>query len=311
MTQQERHSLKPAVVGSRHSLFTFASRLRSRLRSQLSARTLATYATAINSFRRFLSGGDIALECITASLLKSYQAHLLASGCSLNTVSFYMRKLRAIYNRAVDSRLIADRKPFRGVFTGMEKTSKRALPCSDITSLRLADLSHKPKMQFARDMFLLSFYLRGISFVDMAFLRRADLCGGIITYRRHKTHQRLSIRWTERMQQILDRYPSNTSGFLLPLITGDEGDLRKAYINAGQRINYHLKRLGKLLRLSSKVTMYCSRHSWATIARDKGIALSVISEGLGHESERTTRIYLDSLSASKVDKANDIVSNAV
>jgi site-specific recombinase XerD len=298
-------------ISQEHTLFNFAQSVVTQLQYQVTARTGETYKTTLNSFKRFRNGEDIMLDAITSTVLKNYQAWLIGTGCTRNTVSFYMRKLRALYNRAVDDEIIADKRPFRHVFTGIEKTQKRAIPCDEISKIRKVDLTKMPKMKFARDMFLLSFYLRGMSYVDMTFLRKSDLSNGTVTYRRHKTNQLITIKWTDKMQQIVDNYPANDSQFLLPIIVSDSCDLRKAYVNIGQRINYHLKKLGKLLNISTNLTMYCSRHSWATIARDKGIALSVISEGLGHDNERTTQIYLASLSPSKVDKANDIVSSAI
>jgi site-specific recombinase XerD len=298
-------------ISQEYTLFNYAQGVIAQLDQQLTARTGETYKTTLNSFKRFRNGEDIMLDAITGALLKKYQTWLIGSGCSRNTVSFYMRKLRALYNRAVDDEIIVDKRPFRHVFTGIEKTQKRAIPCDEISKIRTADLTRLPKMKFARDMFLLSFYLRGMSFVDMTFLRKSDLSDGTITYRRHKTNQLITIKWTDKMQQIVDTYPTNESQFLLPIIVNDGCDLRKAYVNVGQKINYHLKKLGKMLNISINLTMYCSRHSWATIARDKGIALSVISEGLGHDNERTTQIYLASLSPSKVDKANDIVIGAI
>ena len=58
---------------------------------------------------------------------------------------------------------------------------------------------------------------------------------------------------------------------------------------------------------SNTFTLYIARHSWATIARGKDVPLAVISEGLGHDSETTTQIYLDSIKSSEVDKANRMI----
>ena len=296
---------------SEHTLFTFMEGVIAQLKQMGKTRTAETYRATLNSFKKFRNGEDIMLDEVTSAMLEQYQAWLIAKGVVPNTISFYMKKLRATYNKAVNDELITDRRPFRRVFTGIEKTQKRALPSVNISKLKRADLSNKPKAKFARDMFVLSFYLRGMSYVDMTFLKKSDLKDGMITYRRHKTNQQISIAWTKEMQQILDDYPHNPSQYLLPIITSNTSDLHKTYVNVGQRINYHLKKLAKSLDINANLTMYCSRHSWATIARDKGIPISVISEGLGHDNERTTEIYLASLNQSKVDKANDLIIKAI
>lgn len=153
---------------------------------------------------------------------------------------------------------------------------------------------------------MLSFYLRGMSLIDMAYLRRSDLRGGYLTYRRRKTGQTLVIKWTDEMQQVIDSYPA-AGEYLLPIINPDGGDDRKVYRNKASMINRRLGVVGDMVGINHSLTMYCARHSWATAARSKGIPLSVISEGLGHESESTTLIYLASIESSAVDHANSII----
>jgi integrase len=210
----------------------------------------------------------------------------------------------------VEDEIIADRRPFKHVFTGTEKTRKRALPIGELSELRAVDLSAQPKLDFARDMFMMSFYLRGMSYVDMAFLRKSDLKSGVVSYRRRKTNQALHIQWTAEMQRIVDKYTTAGSDYLLPIISVAGREWRD-YVNTGHKINYHLKRLGRLLHISSSPTLLSARHSWATIAHNRGVNISIISEGLGHNSERTTYIYLASLDSSAIDRANKLVINAV
>jgi integrase len=277
--------------------------IESKLR-QGKRKTAEGYHTALNSFMKFRGGVDVTFNEMTGMLMEEYQAWLVNDSKAMNTVSFYMRKLRATYNRAVDDELVADKRPFKHVFTGSETTKKRALSVETMSEIKNADLSDNPKMDFARNMFVLSFFLRGMAFVDMAFLKKSDLRNGILTYRRHKTNQQLQIRWTKEMQQILDKYPPNDGQYLLPIICPSEIEDWRAYLNAGRKVNYHLKHLGELLNIGTPTTFYRARHSWASIAHNKGVSISVISEGLGHDSERTTRVYLASLDTTQVDNAN-------
>ena len=239
-----------------------------------------------------------------ADLIAEYEAYLKGRGNSPNTISFYMRILKAVYNRATEDGLTEQRHPFRSVYTGVEKTLKRAISLGDLKCIKGLDLSLKPNLDFARDMFLFCFYTRGMSFIDMAYLRKKDLQNGILSYRRRKTGQQLFIKWERCMQEIVDKYPVNETEYLLPIITKRGEDYRKQYANKLHRVNHLLKKIGKQLDLPIPLTMYVGRHSWASIAKSRNVPISVISEGMGHDSENTTQIYLASLDTSVVDKAN-------
>lgn len=290
-----------------YSLFNFMESMIVTLKQRNQLRTAETYKAALNSFKKFRNNEDVMLDAITSDMMLSYESHLKHKGNTPNTISFYMRILRAVYNNAVDNEVIENRNPFRKVFTGAEKTIKRALNLSTIKKIKNLDLSLSPKTDFARDMFMMSFYLRGMSFIDMAYLRKTDLENGRVTYRRRKTGQQLTIEWTKEMQIILDKYSKNPTEYLLPIITKDEGNQRRYARNVNESINHHLKKVAEKVGELSPLTMYCARHSWASAAKAKGIPLSVISEGMGHDSEATTQIYLASLETSVVDKANALI----
>ena len=270
-------------------------------------RTAETYMTTLNSFIRFRKGKDVLLEEVDSSLMMKYESYLKSTGICPNTTSYYMRNLRAIYNRAVEKDLTVQRSPFKYVYTGIDKTVKRAIPLEEIRRLRELDLTKSPSLAYARDIFMFSFYTRGMSFIDMAFLRKKDLQNGILSYRRQKTGQQLFIKWEKPMQEIINRYDTQGSPYLLPIIRDLEADGRKQYKKTAHLVNLKLKRLGMQLGLSIPLTTYVARHAWASIAKSKNISLSVISEAMGHDSENTTRIYLTSLDASLVDKANSLI----
>lgn len=289
------------------SLFNYMERIIARLKTSKKIRTSETYRATLNSFRKFRNGKDMMLDELSSEIMEAYEAWHKERGNTPNTVSFYTRVLRAVYNRAVDQGIIDDRRPFRHVYTGVDKTEKRALPLRLVKKIKALDLSSYPTLDFAKDMFLMSFYLRGMSFIDMAFLRKSDLKNGHVVYRRRKTGQQLSIEWTKEMQLILGKYPANTSDFLLPIIKRPGINERSAYRNAGYNINRNLKTIASMLDLKFRLTMYVARHSWASAAKAKGIPLSVISECMGHDSETTTQIYLASLDSSVIDRANSLI----
>ncbi|MDE6511376.1 MAG: site-specific integrase, partial [Muribaculaceae bacterium] len=282
-------------TSSDNTLFNFMENLISRLKELGRLRTSDTYKSTLSSFKKFRNDEDILLECVTADTMESYQGWLQQKGAAPNTVSFYIRVLRAVYNRAVDNDLTENRRPFRHVYTGVDKTVKRALPLRIIKKIKNLDLSYKPELGYARDMFMLSFMFRGMSFIDMAYLKKTDLRNGYVTYRRRKTRQQLTIAWTREMQEIVERYPENKSDYLLPIIRKGNTNERFVAKNVSERINNGLKKIGGMINLTIPLTMYVARHSWASVAKSKGVPLSVISEGLGHEKASTTRIYLAQL----------------
>ena len=270
-------------------------------------RTADTYRNALGSFERFLNDrADIPLEDMDSNLMIAYESWLKGTGICPNTSSYYMRNLRAIYNRAVEQGFVTQQNPFKHVYTGIDKTKKRAVSLDVIREIRDLKLTKK-SLIFARDIFLFSFYTRGMSFVDMAFLKKKDLQNGILTYRRNKTGQLLFVKWEKPMQELIDKYDTFDTPYLLSVIRNNGVDEWHQYQNAAHRINRNLKQIGKQSGLDIPLTTYVARHAWASIAQSKNIALSVISEALGHDSEQTTQIYLSSLDTSVVDKANNLI----
>lgn len=217
-------------------------------------------------------------------------------GVKRNTISFYMRILRA---------LLGNKKMFNGIFMGNEPTAKRAIATQDINHLAAMPLSGD--LSFARNMFLLSFMFRGMSPVDMVKLKKENLHGGVLTYVRSKTGQTLQIKWTAEMQSVLDRMPQSENEYLLPVIK-DGDKFYSQYRSFVAVVNRNLKKVAVQVGLTIPLTMYVARHSWATIAMGKGIVTPVISRALGHTNERTTRIYLAQLDMTEqIDHANDVV----
>ena len=290
---------------------SFARSLAGQLRQIGKIRTSERYTTVLNSFGRFRRDVEVPWDEVDSDLMVRYENFLKAAGACPNTTSYYMRGLRAIYNRAVEKELTMQRSPFKHVYTGIDKTVKRAVPLNIIRQIRDLDLTLSPTTDFARDIFMFSFYTRGMSFIDMAFLKKKDLRSGILSYRRQKTGQQLSIKWEEPMQEIIDKYDIGDTPYLLPIIKNMDVDARRQYKSTAHLVNDKLRRLGEQLGLAIPLTTYVARHGWASIARSKNIPLAIISEAMGHDSEKTTRIYLASLDTSAVDKANKQILKAL
>lgn len=288
-------------------LISFGKEVVRHLKQIGKMRTTETYLITLSSFSRFRKETDIPLEEVDSNLMMEYESYLKGTGVCPNTSSFYMRNLRAIYNRAVEKDLTVQRYPFKHVYTGIDKTVKRAISLKSIRQIRDLDLTLNPAMDQARDIFMFSFYTRGMSFIDMTFLKKNDLQDGILSYRRKKTNQQLFVKWEKPMQEIIDKYDTSGTPYLLPIIKNVKKDERLQYRNEVHKVNKHLKKIGAQLSLPIPLTTYVARHGWASIAKSKNISISTISEAMGHDSENTTRIYLASLDTSIVDKANSVI----
>lgn len=298
-----------------NSFFIFMKEQGELLRKNGQFKTADSYSCTFNSFFNFRKGKDLKVEEVTPDQIKSYQCWLKQRGVVPNTSSFYMRVLRAVYNKAIKKKLLVQQYPFEDVYTGIDKTQKRALNIETLRLLKELDLSAKKPLEYTRDLFMFSFYTRGMAFIDMAYLCKEDIKDGMIFYHRKKTGQKLVIGLEPCMEEIIERYSSLTEGsdYLLPILAPENPrDLQVQYYNALRYQNIQLKKIEKLMNLPHlHLTSYVPRHTWASIAREKGVLLSIISESMGHTSEKTTRIYLASLNQVIIDEANHKVLSVV
>ena len=267
--------------------------------------TAKNYKKTMCSFGEFLGDVRLPLSALTEQVITDYNSFLIQRGLVRNSVSFYMRVLRAIYNKAVRQKLIEQRHPFTEVYTGIDRTRKRAVSESIIAQLHRLVLEPNSPLSLCRDMFIFSYCTRGMAFVDIAYLKKSNLQNGMICYARRKTGQLLSVRIEPSIQRIIDRYSDSDSSYVFPILTSL--DTTEAYEQYQVALNTHnrlLGRLSEILGCGCKLTSYTSRHSWATAARNHNVPISVISQGMGHTSEQTTQIYLTMLENSVIDDAN-------
>lgn len=291
-TQKAQQSLRSYVMGQIV-----------RLEQKRKSRTGETYLSTYRSFMRFLKRDDILLYEIDQNMIEDYELWLQKDGLAPNSTSFYMRILHTILNKAVRQSLIPSCDFFQNVYTGIATTTKRAIGIDSLKRIKTLDLRLSPQLDFARDMFFLSLYFRGMSFIDMANLQHKNLQNGHLVYCRQKTGQRLDIKWERQMTDILDKY-STDAKYLLPILKTPDGESRQYYKNMSKQVNRWLRKIGTMAGIQIPLTMYVARHTWASLAKQKNIPLNVISDGLGHDSEKTTLIYLSTLDTSAVDDAN-------
>lgn len=271
--------------------------------------TARNYTASLKNFSAFLMyahADDLAIGELDAAVVRSYNLWLRAAGAAPNSVSFYNRILRALFNKAVKQGLVTQTYPFAEAFTGTDPTRKKALDLKSLQRIGSLDLSEDRNLCLTRDLFLFSFFARGMSFVDMAYLTRKDVSAGVICYRRRKTGTRMMVQIEPCMQEIMDRYRSESSAnFVFPVIhTTSREEAYAQYSYGLNRCNLLLKEIGHRAKIAFPLNTNAARHSWATLARDLNIPVTVISAGMGHSQERTTRVYLETLPGSTVDHAN-------
>ena len=280
--------------------------------------TAHIYRSSLNAIIAYRGKGDFTFREVTPEWLKGFEIHLRSRGCSWNTVSTYLRTFRAVYNRAVDNGM-APYVPhlFRSVYTGTRADRKRSLSDEDMKKVfaKIQTSGIRPDMQRARDLFILMFLLRGLPFVDLAYLRKSDLHDNVITYRRRKTGRPLSVTLTSEAMTILKRYMSrdSSSPYLLPLLSSCEGteEAYHEYQLALRHFNRQLMLLGEMLGLGDKLSSYTARHTWATTAYYCEIHPGIISEAMGHSSITVTETYLKPFQNKKIDEANKRVVDFV
>lgn len=270
--------------------------------------TEANLRRTATSVARFIDGRNVTADDVSRQFVEAYANHLEGRGVCPNTISFYMRNLRTVWRRACPC---AIENPFGTVFTGVARTRKLAVDESDIRHLSTLRLTNAGQ-RLSRDLFIFSYAARGMSFVDVAYLRKSDISNGRITYIRHKTGRPMSIKMTDTLRRIVESYAGSTSPYVFPILTSSDSATAYAeYRRAINDHNRHLRQIAKRLPGHPRLTTYTARHTWATAARDHGVRLGVISAGLGHASERTTQIYLAEIADTTVDEANEMMTEGL
>lgn len=288
------------------SVFTFFRKQIAKKEQMQCVGTKNNYTNAVKRFIEFRNQKDLTFSQMTADMMEMYQAWLWNRGVGQNTVSFYLRTLRTLHHKAVEAGQATSNDIFAHVQTANVRTAKRAISVKDIRKIEKLEFQIGSSIDKARDLFLLSFYLRGMAFVDMAFLKKSDLKCGMVSYNRRKTHQNLNIEWIKPMQAIINKYAEQTkdSPYMLPILTGKETSPYTQYRKVEYNTNYNLKKIGKMIGLKIPLTTYVARHTWASIALHMNIPIATISEGMGHNSYKTTQIYLESIDVATINEAN-------
>lgn len=265
------------------------------------------YRNTLSKLKKFTNGKDFRIEEINYRFIKDFETQYLSEGNSLNGLSVYLRNLRAIYNRAIKDGLVDKALyPFNDYSIKEVETEKRAISLDAM--MRIVELHFEidSGLFLSRNLFLFSFYAMGTSFIDLAFLKKDNIKNGRIKYTRIKTGAKLDIAIIPEVQVILDHYLQLKSkdDYIFPIIKEKNMDLETMYnqvLWALQRHNKRLKKIAQLANIDDNLTSYVARHSFASIAHEKGIPLTAISKMLTHKKLNTTQVYLADLSKNMMD----------
>lgn len=271
--------------------------------------TAKSYRDAMNSFIKYSGTDWIPYACVDQENLCRYELYLIEHACSRNTISTYMRRLRCIYNMAVQSGE-AGYIPnlFRDVFTGVESKRKKSLSIEEQHKLMTTPVDEY-RLRRIQLAICLMYQYGGMAFVDFAHLKAENIKKGILNYKRQKTGTPMCmeiLETAEEMRHKLEYIGSGSGKYLFPFLSGKK-EGRAAYteyVSALCKFNRDLKALAHVIGLKSEVTSYTIRHSFAMALKEQGVPIEMISELLGHRSIKTTQIYLRSFSLEKQTAVN-------
>ena len=287
-----------------------------RLRIANRIGTADSYKQTLTSFQKFLNHKDIPLSKINLKFILDYEAKCKGEGMKVNSIGVYLRTLRAIVNRAInDGILNRNNYPFNNYSIKSEKTAKRAISKEDIQKIIDLELEPGSKLWDSLNYFIFMFHLRGMNFIDLAYLKFENLKEGRIEYRRIKTGKLYSIKLTDKAQQIVDHYTKDRTysetDYLFPVLpTNLKSDLEKErskFKDQRRYFNKSLKKIAKLCGIKVSLTTYVTRHTWASLAKFAGISPAIIGESLGHSDLKTTQTYLANFDNEALDDANAII----
>lgn len=298
--------LKDNSIDSQVKFGDFMIEESSRLASSHRERSAEICKSVRRQFMQWRNDVDIDILKVDACMMEQFEAYLRSRSLSLNTISFNMRVLRSCYNKAIEMYNLDDKQPFKRVYTGIGQTDKRALCIDSIRKIKDC-IALNQEEELARDLFMFSFYTRGMSFVDIAYLKKDNIKNGCLHYKRRKTGQSITIKWEPCMQEIVNRHHVPDSHYLFPVIHVSNGKERNQYRGCQYKVNKVLKTIALRCGLDSNLTMYVARHSWANAAKALNHPIELISYGMGHTSTKTTKIYLHSINMSQIDQLNSTI----
>lgn len=294
------------------TFFEYAEKQIAELKKMKRIGNARNYSNILREVKKFRNEVDFPFRELNFSFLKKFESYYLKKGLGENGLSVYTRGIRAIFNKAINDKLIEkDAYPFDQYTITSKPTKKRAISFDAIQKIvKLKFKKGEESLAESRNMFLMSFYMMGAPFIDLAFLTAENIVDGRIQYRRRKTGKFFDIKITDNLKPILDHYARGKTKdqFLLPIIKRvNLEDQYKDIQWAQKRYNKRLKTIADKAGIQEKLTSYVSRHSFASIANNMAVPVTAISEMLGHQRLTTTQVYLAGLQKDTIDRYNETI----
>ena len=300
-------------LSAKSSIFSWMDTLISRKRQVSKDATADLYRATRNWFWKYSGGHDIAVRRIAPSVVDGFVCYLRSqNNLRTNTINSYLSGFRAMYNQIISEvRYRPHIPPFGHIVIRLEKTVKRAVRLDVLEKVTKLDLRQEPNLELAADLCSFSFLACGIPFVDLAHLTCGNIEGNMLIYHRTKTRTLIRVEITPGMRRLLDKYASAANPYLFPVLSVEKKVCYERYKALLRKYNDSLKELGRRLGTAIPLTSYVIRHTWATEAHRHYIPVALISQALGHTSEKTTHYYLAQLDQSELSKANAIITNTI
>jgi len=273
----------------------------------------SVYKATKQQLVKFIDKKELSFYDLNFLFLTKFEEWILKRGVSLNSCFVFMRTLKTIINNARKEGIVEENyNPFKDYsFIKFRRvvTKKKALSKFYIDGLKKLKLDESTSLYRTKLYFLFSYYCRGINFKDMAYLKWSDISDNCIKYTRLKTKKAYIIRLEKESLEIIENFKKfhlAKSSFIFPILnethlTALQQDYRiKKILKIN---NKDLKEIASLIQINENLTFYAARHTFATVSKKAGIPISIISEAMGHDTERTTNIYLDSFEKEDLDNA--------
>lgn len=256
---------------------------------------------------------EVRFSSLNTTYVQRFIAYLKKKGNGSNSILTKISVLRAVYNKAVkEGMYVCKENPFANIEIKPQKPKKRAITKEDVQKIKdllIPENHDTDSMEFARDMFLFSYYSAGINYADIARLRYGNVQKNVVYYCRHKTGKEMMFPLTQANLQILHKYwedGRNMNDYIFPVLDRERHQTDTQIYNRLHKVlaqvNRNLRKIADLAGIE-KLTTYVARHTYATVMKRSGVNIAIISETMGHSDIKTTQIYLDSFEDAQIAEA--------
>ena len=315
ITSSESSSTPPLPEKKELTFYEFTDTIITRLEKSKRYGSVVTYGGCKSSIKKF-AGENLLLSDIDYKFLLDYEADCLSHNLKINSIGNYLRSLRAVLNLGIAEGLLKQEQyPFKKFRIKKEKTKKRAISKDNLKSIFSITLPVESNLWHSQNYFTFMFNMRGMNFIDIAYLKMNNLQMDRVIYTRLKTKKQYNIKLTEVARKILAIYikdqKPDSEEYIFPIISKEvqEDSLKtwKRAIDRRKYFNIDLKKIAAHCGIETNLTSYVSRHSWASIAKFSGVSTSIIGESLGHSDSKTTEAYLADFEQQVLDEANELI----